>query len=35
MSIPVGDVVAGRTWDKLKVDAKPREESKQLIGDYA
>lgn len=34
MVIPVGDVVAGRTWDKLKEDPQKREASKQFIEDY-
>lgn len=33
--IPVGEVVVGRTWDKLKEDPKRREDSKTLIEDYA
>ena len=35
MTIPVGDVVAGYTWDKLKEDAKHRDPAKLYIEDYA
>ena len=34
MVIPVGEVVAGATWDKLKEDPKKREDAKQFIEDY-